>query len=242
MFPGGKVPHHTELKKEGGFVHMLGPFEVGGSHGPVGVPPRVDGGGNFAQWRDFVVEDSTFGVATFTKKRRRQLEGEGGINPDTNNKEGAITGEMYIFGYRNGTHPNGMKNQTLEIQFQNFNLDEIEACSTGPCTVELNDNTNNCDDSNSDTEETRVILHEDIANAVSEIGYIDVGRNVEELFDLPISIHDNNGTVLACAIFTEIEDVSSDTAAVDSPSDAMGSTVGLSALFVLVSSLVTYLF
>ncbi len=36
MFPGGTVPHHTELKKEGGFVHILGPFEVGGSHGPVG--------------------------------------------------------------------------------------------------------------------------------------------------------------------------------------------------------------
>ena len=40
-FPGGSVPHHIEMKKKkGGFVHMLGPFEVGGSHGTVGQTPR----------------------------------------------------------------------------------------------------------------------------------------------------------------------------------------------------------
>ncbi len=130
-----------------------------------------------------------------------------------------------------------MKNQTLEIQFHGFNLDEIEACSTGPCTVELNGNANSCDDSNV-SEETRVILVENLVKAASEIGYIDVGRNVEELFDLPISIHDSNGTALACAIFTEIEDVSPAAAAAYSPSGAMGSTVGLTALLVFVSSFV----
>ncbi len=148
---------------------------------------------------------------------------------------------MLIFGYRNGTHPSGMKNQTLEIQFRDLNLDEIEACSTGSCTVEVDENAINCDDSNDDVEETRVVLHEDLVKAASEIGYIDVGRNVEELFDLPISIHDDNGTALACAIFTEIQDVSPATAA-DFPSGAVGSTVGLTALFILVASFVTFLF
>jgi hypothetical protein len=239
MFPGGSVSHHTEMKKEGGFVHMLGPFEVGGSHGPVGYPvdERCKMVYALSSSGDFVG-----GAASF-KRRRRQLEGEGGTNSDTNNKEGAITGEMYIFGYRNGTDPSGTKNQTLEVQFHDFNLDAIDAaCSTGACTVELNDSTNTCDDSNNDSEETRVTLHNNLAEAVSEIGYIDVGRNVEELFDLPISIHDNNGNVLACAIFTEIDDVSPDAAATDSASGAMCSTVGLTALITLVSSLVTYLF
>ena len=71
-----------------------------------------------------------------------------------------------------------------------------------------------------DSEGTRVILHNDIVKAASEIGYIDVGRNIEELFDLPISIHDNNGNAVACAIFTDIEDVST------TPANSC-STVGL---------------
>ena len=232
LFPGGTVPHHTEMKKEGGFVHMLGPFEVGGSHGPVGNPSgeRCKMLGAMSS-----SEDSVAGAAMFDG--RRLLEVEGGTNPDSNNKEGAIAGEIFIFGYRNGSDPSGTKNQTLEIQFYGFNMDGIEACKTGSCTVELNDNTNTCDDSN-DSEDTRVTLHNDLKKAASEIGYIDVGRNVEELFDLPISIHDNNGTVLACAIFTEIEDVSPAAAATDSPSGALGSTVGLTALLVFVSSFV----
>ena len=40
LFPGGIVPHHTELKKAAGFVHILVPFEVGGSHGTVGYSPN----------------------------------------------------------------------------------------------------------------------------------------------------------------------------------------------------------
>jgi hypothetical protein len=36
IFPGGSVSHHIEMKKEGGFVHMLGPLEIGGSHSTVG--------------------------------------------------------------------------------------------------------------------------------------------------------------------------------------------------------------
>ena len=247
MFPGGSVPHHIEMKKEGGFVHMLGPFEVGGSHGTVG---QVVGASRQLITALVAVgsDGATGGVASFIVKRRRQLEGEGGTNPDTNSKEGA-TGEMYVFGYHNGIDPSGMKNQTLEIQFHGFNLDEIDtACSTGSCTVELNDNAKTCDDSN-DSEENRVILVEDLVKAVSEIGYIDVGRNVEELFDRPISIHGNNGTVLACAIFAEIEDISTaaeilteseDISAVsDSPSGAMGSTAGLAAFVILFSSFFT---
>jgi hypothetical protein len=37
IFPGGSVSHQIEMKeKDGGFVHMFGPLEVGGSHGTVG--------------------------------------------------------------------------------------------------------------------------------------------------------------------------------------------------------------
>ena len=231
MFPGGSAPHHIKMKEEGdGFVHVLGPFEVGGSHGTVGQVVRV-GSRRLESYFKTCPEYLEGGAATFNKKRRR-LEGEGGTNPDTNIKEGTITGEMFIYGYRNGSDPSGMKNQTLEIQFLG-----IEACATSSCTVEVNDNAKSCDDSNNDSEETRVILVEDLVKAANEVGYIDVGRNVEELFDLPISIHDSNGTVLACAIFTEFEDISTPVAA-DCPSGAMGSTVGLASLFVLVSSFV----
>ena len=129
-------------------------------------------------------------------------------------------------------------NRTLEVQFQYFNLDDIVTpCRSGSCTVEVHEKATTCDDSNIDSEANRVILLKDLANAASEIGYINVGRNIEALFDRPISIRDNNGTVLACTIFTEIEDIN--TAAADSPSGAMGSTVGLAALVVLVSSFVT---
>lgn len=36
MFAGGSIPHHIEMAKEDGYVHMLGPFEIGGSFGIVG--------------------------------------------------------------------------------------------------------------------------------------------------------------------------------------------------------------
>ncbi len=78
MFPGGSVFHHTEMKKEGGFVHMLGPFEVGGSHGRVADLTCMNGALSSLVGSG----ESKVGKASYFK-RRRQLEGEGGTNPDT---------------------------------------------------------------------------------------------------------------------------------------------------------------
>jgi hypothetical protein len=74
-FPGGSVPHHIEMKKKkGGFVHMLGPFEVGESHGTVGQFSRAGlafGGG----WGGSPVADCQFdGVQATFKLHGRKLE------------------------------------------------------------------------------------------------------------------------------------------------------------------------
>ena len=88
-FPGGSVPHHIEMKKEdGGFVHMLGPVEIGGSHGTVGAFIALDAGKQSAK-------------AKINSRRMLQVDGseqDSTTTTSTNN----IAGEITVTGYRDG--------------------------------------------------------------------------------------------------------------------------------------------
>lgn len=81
MFPGGSVPHHIKMKEgdDDGFVHMLGPFEVGGSHGVVCYFSRKLGQCQcgscwaYSPTQDQAPTDSVQAVFKISS-RRRQLE------------------------------------------------------------------------------------------------------------------------------------------------------------------------
>ena len=122
IFPGGSVSHHIEMKnerKEGGFVHMWGPLEVGGSHGMVGQVSRQLQYG----WPWGALGETQQGTAEFTtrsSRRRKRMVNEG---DDTANSE--ITGEVIITGYTDGIHPNTREtNHTLEVPFNLTGLDD----------------------------------------------------------------------------------------------------------------------
>jgi hypothetical protein len=83
------------------------------------------------------------------------------------------------------------------------------------------------------------ISHTEVSQGIV---YVDIGHPVHHLFDRPVVLHGHDGAILACAIFTEIKDNTASntnttgTGTGNSPSGAMGSTVGLVALVVFVAS------
>ena len=180
MFPGGSVHHHIEMKNVGsGFVHMLGPFEVGGSHGIVGV----------------MRPETTFGV---NFERRRQLEGEEGANPSS-----AISGEIFITGYTNGTDPNGVANQTLVIEWN------LEGLSTKSGVV-LKDDLNFCDNVkigsvSENLDEEEAILHNILlAEAAQGEVIINIGKSIESLLGFPLVLRGEDESHLGCDVLSEI--------------------------------------
>ena len=140
-FPGGSVPHHIEMKKEkedGGFVHMLGPFEVGGSHGTVGQVGR-----NLLDWGDGVFFKSSDGqqqaMAIVGGWVQRMLE----VDDSEQDSTGAssttqqygtnnITGYISVTGYRDGINPDGVANHTLEVSYRLEGLGSLN-CSAVNC-------------------------------------------------------------------------------------------------------------
>ncbi len=121
IFPGGSVSHRIEMKKkEGGFVHMWGPIEIGGSHGAVGqtsrqllvmYPYTATGPGTSGGSADFTSGGS--------RQRQRMIEeGEGSAQTSSSDKN-MITGEVIISGYTDGIHPNtGETNHTSRFSVQ----------------------------------------------------------------------------------------------------------------------------
>jgi hypothetical protein len=161
---------------------------------------------------------------------------------------------VYVYGYINGTGPDGGTNLTLEVQ---YNLEGLgTACINGSCSVEVKGkDTYTCDDvyasqlesdgddpSSATDDNGHYVLLKNISH--TEVGqgivYVDIGHPVHHLFDRPVVLNDHDGAILACAIFTEIKNNtasdSTSTSTGNSPSGAMGSTVGLVALVILVSS------
>jgi hypothetical protein len=217
IFPGGSVSHHIEMntQKEGGFVHMWGPLEVGGSHGTVGQVSRQRnlGVGWRCNW-----EGTTTGSAVFNPGRRRQRQRmieEGDDTANNSSTDAEITGFVTITGYTDGIDPSGEKNNTLEVQYNLTGLPD--GCSLNNLTacfyVELRDSPS-CDDNNiaSSLEDNggdgdHVILNlENLAYTKIAPGlvYLNLKKPVSRLFDKPMVVRAHDGRVLACAMLTEV--------------------------------------
>lgn len=202
IFPGGSVSHHIEMKNEkkgGGFVHMWGPLEIGGSHGTVGQVSRQ------LKWSWLANDLYQEGTAQYTDRRRqrqRMIE-EGDDTANTSSTDAEITGFVTITGYKDGIDPSGEKNNTLEVKYK------LKGCN-GECTVlEVEDNPNFCDEVeigelDNDNSEGDVDIIEDISITDDVVEYINVNTSVSTFFDRPIVVQGPKGRVLACAVFKEI--------------------------------------
>jgi hypothetical protein len=236
IFPGGSVSHHIEMKnkKEGGFVHMWGPLEVGGSHGIVGQVSRQRNLG-WIDWR--APPGTTSGAADFTSggRRQRQRMIEEGDDTANNNSstDAEITGYVTITGYKDGIDPNtGEKNNTLEVRYN------LKGCN-GECFVfEVEDNPNFCDEVaigelDNDNSEGDVDIIEDIISTITDdvVEYINVNTSVSTFFGRPIVVQGPKGRVLACAMFKEITSNYTDVSA-----EAEGATMDDSTLSGAISS------
>jgi hypothetical protein len=237
IFPGGSVSHHIEMntQKEGGFVHMWGPLEVGGSHGIVGqVSRQLISNGWF--WDGFGSGATEQGTAEYTggrRQRQRMIE-EGDDTANNNSSTDAeITGFVTITGYTDGIDPNtGEKNNTLEVRYN------LKGCN-GECFVfEVEDNPNFCDEVaigelDVDNSEGDVDIIEDIISTITDdvVEYINVNTSVSTFFGRPIVVQGPKGRVLACAMFKEITSNYTDVSA-----EAEGATMDDSTLSGAISS------
>jgi hypothetical protein len=140
-FPGGSVPHHIEMKKEdGGFVHMLGLVEIGGSHGTVGQVVQVSR--NLGKLRVGSEETQTVEVnlgRTVPVHYGRMLEVDDSEQDSTTTSSTTqqygtnnITGYISVTGYRDGIDSNGATNHTLEVAYRLEGLGSLN-CSAVNC-------------------------------------------------------------------------------------------------------------
>ena len=188
MFPGGSVPHHIEMKeKDVGFVHMLGPFEVGGSHGTVGA---VIAG--YDWW--FVESTQKAVVDLTTTKARRVLQVEGDEQGSTNTSSTAnqywanITGKIIVTGFADGIDSNGNTNHTLEVAYKIGGLGDL-SCSIKECLhVEIKDDPAYCDGveigqlENDEPDPAEVVNHI-ILNIQSLLGNMDEAGVAESMLE-----------------------------------------------------------
>ncbi|KAL7458306.1 hypothetical protein ACHAWC_009859 [Mediolabrus comicus] len=211
IFPGGLVHHHIEMMKGGsGFVHLLGPFEVGGSHGFVGTVCGVLDVSSFSISRSQKSAHANF----HSQKQNRQLEGG-----EVKNSSNAVTGDIFVTGYTNGTDQDGAENHTLLVE---WNLGGLYTdCGMGSCFhVEIKDDPTFCDNvaigqlesdvHESESEEesddgNHVILknisHTEVAQGES---FINIKKPIEHILNFPAVVHGHDGAVLGCDILTEI--------------------------------------
>jgi hypothetical protein len=225
IFPGGSVSHHIEIKegKDGGFVHMFGPLEVGGSHGTVGQIGR-----NLSGWL-FMGADDNYDQAEASLEMTwvtRMLEVEGSDEQDSassssNEQYGSnyITGKLVVTGYKDGTDHSGNTNTTLEVAYKLEGLGNLN-CSDNKCLhAELEDQPDYCDaveigqSKNDETGDTgKIILQiRSLLGNVDEDGFIegteyfDIGEPVPYFFGKQVTLNSHNETILACSTFTKVK-------------------------------------
>jgi len=218
MFAGGLIPHHIEMAKEDGFVHMLGPFEIGGSFGIVGqINARRD-----LEW--YADGGTAYGGSTgytfwSTSPLRKLAENE--TRQVTNQTPWPITGQITMMGYKDGIDQDGNKNHTLEVAYDLEGFDP--SCEESCFYVKLKDGSANfCDELGSGrvdsddpdiTERTgsnQQIWDEIVATADDDgksqgVANVNIKFPVNLLFNYPMVIYNStDGTILNCGIFKEI--------------------------------------
>jgi hypothetical protein len=222
MFAGGSIPHHIKMAKEDGFVHMLGPFEIGGSFGTVGQinSARRDLG---QSWLFVGTSSNTYGSTSYrigwTSSQRKLAENE--TQQVTNETSWPITGQVTMMGYKDGIDQDGNKNHTLEVAYDLEGFDP--SCEESCFYVKLKDGSANfCDELESGrvdsddpdiTERTgnnQQIWDEIVATADDDgksqgVAYVNIKFPVNLLFNYPMVIYNStDGTILNCGIFKEI--------------------------------------
>ena len=93
----------------------------------------------------------------------------------------------------------------------------------------------------------------DETEAIQGVKYINIDKPIAHFFDTPMALHHHDGTILACSIFTEVTDDSSDAtdkidgtgeailSDTDTSSGASSYHVALSTFAVIVSSAVAFI-
>ena len=237
IFPGGTVPHFLEIERSAttrktepssSFVHMLGPFEVGGSHGIVMM--EVINGGQF-YWQcvsDGVDCDYKAGDASIEGTNRERNLQEGNTPDSSAASETAqaggrsefITGNVRITGYREGMTPDGAANHTIEVWYDIGGLEpalefriEMEDGPTSFCNDVW---PGQVDADYPDLQSSEVadgIWHQVASTSDSDgrsqgLAYVNVGFGVEELFDHPVVLYKSDDTVFACGILKALAESS----------------------------------
>jgi hypothetical protein len=129
-----------------------------------------------------------------------------------------ITGTITIYGHESDTDPNtDEKNLTLFVQYDLEGCEEDGSCSL----VHIKERTNYCETVNigdvyddDDGGEEGVVVLDDVIDpqvdsdnekdGIQSDSYINVGKNVEYFFGLPMVVEDREGHVRGCAIFTQL--------------------------------------
>ncbi len=232
MFPGGSVSHHIEIKegKDGGFVHMFGPIEVGGSHGTVGF-----GGGGKPDWAS-----SPGGLISAEAKYVGALVwGVAARLPDPQNGKKSrsifISGKIVVTGFPDGMDSSGNTNTTLQVAYKLEGLGNLNCTEVGNCLrAELKDRFNNCDEveieieqlENDEPEDTDVTAAEvegdgdetnniilkiqsllenvDEAGVIEGVKYINIGKSIAHFFNKTVTLNRHDGKILGCSTFTEV--------------------------------------
>jgi len=220
MFAGGSIPHHIEMAKKDGFVHMLGPFEIGGSFGIVGqiIARREYGWLNAKAYSSGYTGYQPLWVGS-SPPLRKLAENE--TQQVTNQTPWSITGQITMMGYKDGIDQDGNKNHTLELAYdlEGFDPSCVESCFY----VKLKDGSANfCDelvsgrvdsDDPDITERTgsnQQIWDEIVATADDDgksqgVANVNIKFPVNLLFNYPMVIYNStDGTILNCEIFKEI--------------------------------------
>ena len=138
------------------------------------------------------------GAQLNSASRKLEDANQESTNTSTSPSDMHITGEVYVYGYINGTGPDSGTNLTLEVQ---YNLEGLgTACNNGSCSVEVNTEADSSCDSLIDRVDESVgnrVLLTDLSQEGMGMVYVDIGTPIAQLFDRPMSVRrGSDGTVL----------------------------------------------
>ena len=216
----GLRPHRTVISA--GHVDLLGPFDMKSGKCVWMLLQDEDGG------------ETKGGKSNFDAHHRRTLEQQQ-LQGEASNSSSVvteITGTVTIFGHEGGIDPNtNATNLTLFVKYDLKGCEEEGSCYS----VHFKELANFCDTVNigedGGEEGDRVVVLDNVVDpqvdsdnekdGIQSDTYINVGKNVEHFFGLPMVVEDREGHVRGCAIFTqltadEIENELSNTTTADS--------------------------
>jgi hypothetical protein len=154
---------------------------------------------------------ATTGLVQYSPSDGRRLE-KGEV---TNNSSSAVTGDIYVTGYTNGTDPSGAVNRTLFVEWD-LGGRYFESTMKPSFRVEIKEDPTFCDNvaigqlqsdtNDSESDDGNHIILKNISHTEISQGesFINIEKPIEHLLNFPAVVIGHDGAVLACDILTEI--------------------------------------